>query len=252
MEQSCDDSDDDCQRACRYGCCEDEDDTLCNTSEERLCRTKCFVKEKCDDDDDKCLSVSIYPYTSTFSVILLPRHEPTCLTLPSTPLSYLPASSLSRPPLDSNRNVDQNAVRFQRVHPPPTSPSSAILKARSAADKSAMKGKDAVATTRIAEQRAENNAAMRTMISRKAETMIIHRRRHRLHPGRRPCVMALRASNEPALHSCVFPSLAMLVKCTRMARSMPIRLRAKLCSGFFLRMSGFCALLTALLNNGIS
>mmetsp|Transcript_23181 Transcript_23181/g.50399 ORF Transcript_23181/g.50399 Transcript_23181/m.50399 type:complete len:242 (+) Transcript_23181:1552-2277(+) len=151
-----------------------------------------------------------------------------------------------------SRNVDQSVVRVPiRAHPPPTSPSSAILKARSAADKCAMKGKNAVATTRIAEQSAENNAATRTMISRKSETLIIHPRRHRLRPGRRPCVMALLASNGPALRSCVFPSLAMLAKCTRMARSIPTHPRAKLCSGFFLRMSGFCALLTTLLNNGI-
>lgn len=60
MDMGCKDSDEDCQRLCRFRSCEREDDSLCDRIPEKLCRTNCIIKSKCKEDDEHCIKVSIF------------------------------------------------------------------------------------------------------------------------------------------------------------------------------------------------
>ena len=60
MDMDCKDSDEDCQRLCRFRSCEREEDSLCDLIPEKLCRTNCIIKSKCKEDDEHCIKVSIF------------------------------------------------------------------------------------------------------------------------------------------------------------------------------------------------
>ena len=61
MDMGCKDSDEDCQRLCRFRSCErEDDDSLCDQIPEKLCRTNCIIKSKCKEDDEHCIKVSVF------------------------------------------------------------------------------------------------------------------------------------------------------------------------------------------------